>query len=89
MKTETFTHKISEHGNGLPADGAHIYDCEGYVLEVLHTSSIHTRQWQANYVYAVCERTGDDWWYVSEEEKDSLASSDYKVENLVNGEEQE
>lgn len=77
-----WTHKITERGNGFPADGERIYDGEGNVLVVGECSSIHTAQWQSNWIYAECEETGEDWWDVEEDEKDLLASSDYGVTEL-------
>jgi hypothetical protein len=78
-----WTHRIEERGNGLPSVGERIYDSEGDVLVVSERSPIHTAQWQSNYIYAVCEATGEDWWDVEESEKDDLASDDYGVSEIA------
>jgi len=75
----TYTHKITERGAGFPARGERIYDSDGNVLIVGECSPIHTAQWQSNWIFAVCEATGEDWWNV--EEKDNLAS-DYCVTEI-------
>lgn len=75
----TWTHKITERGNGFPSVGERIYDAEGNVLIVGECSCIHTAQWQPNFVYAECEATGEDWFDAEEDEKDDLASDGYGV----------
>ena len=82
----TWTHRIEERGNGFPSVGERIYDAEGNVLVVKELSSIHTIQWQSNYVYAECETTGEDWFDVEEDEKDDLASDSYGVTECTDDE---
>jgi hypothetical protein len=55
-----YTHKIYEFGNAFPSDGEIIVDDNGNFLKVIETSQIHTKQWESNFVYALCEDVDEE-----------------------------
>lgn len=79
----TWTHVFCEAGNGFPGVGEEvIYAADGDVilLKVVAISSIHTAQWQANYVYVECESADRDWDDLDEADADSLYEDPHHVD---------
>ena len=74
METKTWTHEFCEAGNGFPGVGENVIVSLGgdiRLLTVKQISSIHTSQWQANWVYLVCEDADQDWDDMDEDEQDA------------------
>ena len=68
-----WTHEFSEAGNGFPGvDELVIEELDGDIrlLVIKEISRIHTIQWQANYVYLVCEEADENWDEWSEKKQD-------------------
>jgi hypothetical protein len=68
-----WTHEFHEQGNGFPSDGEDVIiaDDLGWhkIVRVAKTSAIHTRQWQANYLYTTIEDSDTDYESMSESEQ--------------------
>jgi hypothetical protein len=79
-----FTHEFHEQGNGFPCVGDDVIvnhdDCGHYNLaRVASTSPIHTKQWNANYIYVTLEDSPTDWDELSSEKQDELYDSLHHV----------
>lgn len=82
-----YTHEFHEQGNGFPSIGddviVHHDECGGYGLaKVASISSIHTKQWQSNWIYLTLEDSGTDWDSLDEQEQDRLYDSLHHVKPL-------
>lgn len=91
-----WTHIFREAGNGFPQDGDRViceHDGEIDILRIVSSGPILTRQWQSDYMYVVCEPTGDDFYDLRPEHATRLYDRLPRVSRLtgdeIEGEEDE
>lgn len=86
-ESDPFTHIFCENGNGFPSEGEEVLivgECGWHQLKkVARTSHIHTRQWEANYIYLTLTDADRDYSDLTDEEQDEAWESLPHVEEIA------